>query len=163
MDAGGENRGFEDCVLGAVETEEVAIAALVNRLSSDLSALLRNNVGSLLRMVERVHFESVPTAGIGEDEAVERGQGGGLPEGSLGEKQYVVSNVKDAEARAFEIFVGRRRAVGAEDVLRDSGIDDRPHRRDVDGAIFVMSGDDAFEDAAVGAKLWKIVGHRAKR
>ena len=155
MDSSGEDGGFEDGVFGAIETEEVAIAALLDRVGSD--------EGSFLRVVESIDVESVPATGVGEDEAVEFGQGVGLTKGGLGEKQHVVGNVKDAVARAFKIFVSRRSAVRTEDELGNGDVNDRSHRRDVYAAIFVLCRDDAFENTAITAKLRDFVGHSIKK
>jgi len=157
MNTCGEDSSFEDGMFGAIKTEKIAVAALLDGVGDNVSSLLRNNVGSLLRMVKIVDFKRVPAAGVGEDEAVECGQRIGLSEGSLGEKQDIVGNVKDTVAVAFKILVGRRCAIGAEDELSDRRVDDRPHRRNIDSAVFILCSDDAFENEAVGAQLWEVV------
>ena len=154
MNSCGEDSGFKNGVLSAIETEEVAIAALVDGVGGDVSALLR--------VVESVDLKGVPTASVGKNKSVEFGQRVRLSKGGLGEKLHIVSDVKNAAAGAFEILVGRRSAIGAEDELGDRRVNDGTHRRDVDRAVFVLGGDDAFEDEPVVAEFWNVVRHTLK-
>ena len=74
----GEDRGFDDRVLGAVEAEEFAEDAAVDDAGDD--------AGALVGVIERLDLEGVPAARVGENDAgdtlaagIEAGQGMQLP------------------------------------------------------------------------------------
>ena len=144
MQSCGEDRGFEDSVFRAIESEEVSQAADVNDSCADVCAVVR--------CVERLDFELVPTTGGGEDSAAdffggERfGQRVELSDRGLRQQQDVIDDVEDPVWLLLQVAKGLRRLKRTQMQPRQRLIDDRPHRGDVEFAGGVQAGDNAFEN-----------------